>query len=238
MKHSCLPALPIIAVGFTVLTMVAKSGEAAPDLQGRSPAMDPQGHFWVYRNGTNQPFMPFVPYGWMSDATNLTQIIKVDLECRERPNAISKPSTAMERERCIKVQLTWGEASWASIAFISGPDRPPWWGQTKAGRHYNLGSLPKKKLVFYARGERGGEIIKAQIGTLNGKPFGDSLEKPLASEELKLTKDWTRFEMDLKDVPVTELARICSGFGVLAERANQPDSPTETQFYLDDIYYE
>jgi len=174
----------------------------------------------------------------MSDVTNLTHLIQIELDCRDRPNAVSKPPNASEKERCIRMKVTWDEATWASVAFISGPDKPPWWGETNRGRYFNLSGLAKKKLVFHARGERGGECIKIQIGTLGDRPFGDSLQKPIVGEELKLTQDWVRHEVDLKDAPGSELSRICNGFGVIAERACQPGSPTETQFYLDDIYYE
>ena len=211
---------------------------AAPDSQLRQPAFDPQGFFWVYRNGATHPKMPFSPYGWMSDATNLSQVVQIDLECHDHPNAITKPPTP-ERERCIRLKVTWGEATWASVAFISGTDKPPWWGETNTGgRYYNLGALPKKKLVFYARGDKGGEVIKAQVGALGDKPFGDSLASPVISDDLKLTQDWKRFEIDLKDAPAAELAKICNGFGVVAEQATQPGSPGETQFYIDDVYFE
>src|SRR5205085_2905093 len=109
-----------------------------------------------------------------------------DLECREHPNMAFKTAGTPERERCIRMKVTWGEATWASVAFISGPDKPPWWAETKGGRYFNLAGLPKKKLVFFARGELGGESIKAQIGALGNKPFGDSLPKPISSDDLKL----------------------------------------------------
>ncbi len=182
--------------------------------------------------------MPFAPYGWMSDVTNLTDVIKIDLLCSNNPNRIMATAGPSEKETCIRVTVTWGDATWASVAFISGPDKPPWWGDTDVGRHYNLASLPKKKLVFYARGSHGGEAIKAQIGVLGDKPYGDSLKTPVTSEEIPLTQDWTRHEIDLSKVPAAELDHICNGFGVTVERDDQAGSPTKTVFYLDDIYFE
>ena len=210
---------------------------ADPGPQVRQPVLDSQGRFWVYRNGPMHPRMPFSPYGWMSDATNLPQIIQVDLECPDHPNTVIQAPTP-ERQFCISVKMKWSEATWASVAFISGPDKPPWWGDTSAGRYYDLSGLPKKKLIFYARGEKGGEVIQAQIGELGDKPYGDSLIKPITSGDLKLTTNWTRFEVDLSRVPSSELTNICNGFGVLAEQTSQPGAPAETQFYLDDIFYE
>jgi hypothetical protein len=200
--------------------------------------MDTDGRFWIYRNGLAHPLMPFSPYGWMSDTTNLTSLIHVDLECADRPNTTFKTTRLPEKDRCIRVKLLWDDATWASIAFISGPDKPAWWGETNGGKYYNLTTLSKRKLIFYARGERGDEVIKPQLGALAGKPFGDSLSKPFIGEEIKLTRDWTRHEVDLSVVPAAELARVCNGFGVIAERSSQPDSTAQTIFYLDDIYFE
>jgi len=223
-------------IGLGLLTATMNSLPGAPDSQVRQPTLDSQGRFWVYRNGT-QPKMPFSPYGWMSDATNLSQIIQIDIESHDHPNTVTK-TMPPERDFCMRFKVTWGEATWASVAFISGSDKHAWWGETNTGRHYNFGTLPKKKLVFYARGDKGGEVIKAQVGTLGGKPYGDSLTKPIVSEDLKLTQEWTRFELDLKTATNAELSSICNGFGVLVERDGQAGTPVETQFYVDDVYLE
>ncbi len=66
------------------------------------------------------------------------------------------------------------DATWVSVAFISGPAKPPWRGETNRGRYFNLSGLTKKKLVFYARGEHGGEAAQAQMAILGDRPFGDS----------------------------------------------------------------
>ena len=226
----------IVAAGYLWAAPATNNSE----LRVRPPSTDTEGRFWVYRNGPLHPRMPFLPYGWMSDSTssNLNQLIQVDLECKERPNTQFRSASSAEKDCCIKVKFTWQDATWSSIAFISGPDKPPWWGDSSSGRYYNLTGLTKKKLVFYARGEHGGENIQAQIGVLGGKPFGDSLTKPLLSEDLKLTADWARYEIDLQGVPTSELTHICNGFGIIAQLANQEGTPTETVFYLDDIYYE
>lgn len=221
-----------------VLALAAGHLCAAPDLQIRPPVMDGEGRFWVYRNGPTQPRMPFLPYGWMSDTTNLTQLGQIDLESNDHPNTAIKTAGISEKEHCMRVKLVWGDATWASIAYISGPDKPAWWGETNRGRYYNLSVLPKKKLVFHLRGDHGGEIIKVQMGVLGDKPFGDSLTKPIVSAEIKLTQAWVRYEIDLKDVPNAELANICNGFGVNVEHDSQPGNPTETQFFIDDVYFE
>jgi hypothetical protein len=232
-----LPALLFLSVETLVCAQGGDAGSTSLP-QGIAPTVDAQGRFWVYRNGPLQPRMPFVPYGWMSDATNnLSQILHVDIENRERPNSVFRPPQS-EKECSIQIKIVWGNASWAGLAFISGPDKPAWWGDSNRGRYFNLSGLPKKKLVLYARGERGGESIKVQIGVLAGRPFGDSLSKPLMTEELKLTQEWTKQEIDLKGLQPSELTRICNGFGVVADQASQPGPGTETTFYIDDVYFE
>jgi len=148
------------------------------------------------------------------------------------------PPASPELEQCIRVQVTWADATWVSVAFISGPAKPPWWGETNRGRYFNLGGLTKKKLVFYARGEHGGEAVQAQMAVLGDRPFGDSIRNPIMGDEFKLTRDWVRHEIDLKDVSSSDLARICNGFGVIVQRASQPGTPGETQFYIDNVYFE
>ncbi len=223
-----------------ILFMAAGLLHADPQFRVRTPLFDGHGRFWIYRNGPAHPRMPFSPYGWMSDSTstNLNQLLHVDLECRDRPCTMLEESTPEERNCCMRVRVTWTDATWASVAFISGPDDPPWWGDNNSGSYYDLSNLPKKKLVFYARGEHGGEVIQAQIGLLGNKPFGDSLHKPVASEDVKLTQDWARYEVDLNNVQPSELTRVCNGFGATAQLAKQPGTPTETVFYIDDVYYE
>lgn len=227
-----------IALGLAIFSLAAACF-ADPGLKVVPMSMDTDGRFWVYRNGLTQPMMPFSPYGWMSDSTNLSELIHVDLECAERPNTVFKSTGSPEKERCIRIKLKWdADSTWASIAFISGPDKPAWWGDTNKGRYYNLSTLGKKKLVFYARGEQGDEVIKVQLGALSGKPYGDSLSQPFISEEFKLTKDWTRHEVDVGTLSATQLAHVCNGFGVIAERASQSNSAQQTIFYLDDVYFE
>jgi hypothetical protein len=228
--------LQLIAAGMFCLLAAAPLQGA--DLKTRQPTLDANGRFWLYRNGPAHPPLPFSPYGWMSDITNMDNLVKIDLECTDHPNQTGSDQSSSETQSCIQMKINWGDATWAGIAFISGPDRPPWWGENNRGRHYDLSNLVKKKLVFYARGDRGGESLKVQIGLLGDKPYGDSLHQPISGDDITLTPEWTRYEVDLNDVAPAELAHICNGFGVNLERANQPGSGDQTVIYLDDIYFE
>ncbi len=227
-----------------MLGCLAAGSLFAADLRVRQPVLDAEGRFWVYRNGLAHPPMPFSPYGWMSDITNnLSSLIKIDLDCTDQPNqdqptqGTATPASD-ERQCCIRTTINWGDATWASVAYIPGPDQPPWWGENDSGRHYDLSALPKKKLVFFVRGDHGGGTIKIQFGLLGNKPYGDSLHKPVSTEEITLTRNWVRHELDLSSIAPAEMAHICNGFGVNVERNNQPGGADATVFYLDDVYFE
>ena len=228
--------LQYIAAG--TLCLLTAAPLLGADLKVRTPSLDADGRFWVYRNGPVHPPMPFAPYGYMSDITNMTGLVKVDLECTEHPNQTGSDQSSAETQTCIQMKVNWGDASWVGVAFISGPDTPPWWGENERGRHYDLSGLQKKKLVFYARGERGGEVLKVQFGMLGDKPYGDSTHQAIGSDDITLTPDWTRYQIDLKDVAPAELSHICNGFGVNLQRADQSGSQDSTVIYLDDIYFE
>src|SRR5882757_9791313 len=146
MKH---PYIYRSLAALAALTLVTAELACAQETESRHPLLDGEGRFWIYRNGPTHPQMPFTPYGWMSDSTNLTHLIQVDLDHRDRPNAFFRVQGTPEKECCIKMKITWDDATWASIAFISGPAKPAWWGETKGGKYYDLDSLTKKKLVFF-----------------------------------------------------------------------------------------
>jgi hypothetical protein len=199
------------------------------------PHLDASGRFWIYRNGTNDPVMLFAPHGWMSDGP-ITNAIDLNLDCREKPHVVLPGAAVGVHQRCMRFIARWDSATWAGIAFICGPDR--WWGDTSQGWYFDLRALPHKKLVFFARGERGGERIRAQMGILAKKPFGDSLTQPGTTDLLELSTNWTRYEIDLSAKSANELSRVCNGFGVVVERFIQPTSHPETQLYVDDVFFE
>ena len=99
------------------------------------------------------------------------------------------------------------------------------WGDRGGG--YDLTGA--KKLTFWARGENGGEAVAFEFGTLaKPKKFFDTGKGKL--EKVALTKEWTRYEID---VSAQDLTRIKTGFvWTLAS----PGTPVT--FYLDDIRWE
>lgn len=87
-----------------------------------------------------------------------------------------------------------------------------------------------QKLIFWARGEQGGEMIASFLfgGALGAYPDSDKA----AIYEIRLNPEWTRYEIDLS---ACDLRHISCFFGWVAGRfANQAGMV----FYVDDIWIE
>ncbi len=122
------------------------------------------------------------------------------------------------------------------MAFITGPDNPPFWGDRNISWYYDLRGLKKKRLVFYARSDTNARI-QVLVGLLSGKKFGDSLCEPVQTEWLELTPEWKQYQLDLSD-PELDISRICNGFTFRIDRDHQTHPALPVQFMLDDIYFE
>ena len=111
----------------------------------------------------------------------------------------------------------WGGVVWQS------PEGD--WGDRGGG--YDLTGATK--LTFWARGEKGGEVVTFAYGILpREKKFFDTGTSKL--DLVKLTREWQRFE-----IPVAgqDLTRIKTGFVWTVASPGQP-----VTFYLDDIRLE
>jgi hypothetical protein len=82
-------------------------------------------------------------------------------------------------------------------------------------------------LVFWARGEKGGENVSFFMGGIKNKAFSDTANRKL--EDVKLRKEWTRYRIALDG---EDLSRIKTGFGFNFGGQGRPFA-----FYLDDIEY-
>jgi len=88
------------------------------------------------------------------------------------------------------------------------------------------------KLIFYAKGENGGEMVEFKAGGIDapGKQYKDSFKYTMGT--IKLTTNWTRYEMDLSE---EDLSSVIGGFcAVVTSRSN----PNGLTFYVDSITYE
>ena len=155
----------------------------------------------------------YTPSGWMGDYGD----IKVEAGCKENPHSGAT---------CIKITYSAEQkqgAGWAGVYWQNPANN---WGTQPGG--YDLKGA--KKLVFWARGEKGGEkIAEFKIGGITGE-YADSDTANIT--DVKLTPEWKEYTIDLTG---KDLSYISGGFCWVANAASNPNGFT---FYLDDIYYE
>lgn len=169
-------------------------------------------NFPVYTD-ENSPDNHYFPSGWMGDFVD----ISLDSTHMENPHS---GSTSMKISYSNKASQG---ARWAGIYWQNPANN---WGSRPGG--YDL--TGSSKLVFWARGEKGGERIEEfKVGGITGE-YSDSDVAGIGP--LLLKQEWTKYEIDLSD---KDLSSIIGGFAWAANLDNNPDGVT---FYLDDIRFE
>lgn len=123
---------------------------------------------------------------------------------------------------CSRFTYVPGTAGWAGV-YWQYPDGN--WGDSPGRKIKGV-----TKLVFWARGQRGGEQVAFKAGGISGKKYQDSFEKVLPPVEL--TTGWKHFEINLAG------ADTISVIGPFSWSANRHGNPQGLTFYLDDICFE
>jgi len=82
------------------------------------------------------------------------------------------------------------------------------------------------RLTFWARGDKGGEIIEFKIGG------GAALPKSARSRKATLESDWRQYEIDLTGLDLTNAS------GLFIWAAADQENPRGAVFYLDSILFE
>jgi hypothetical protein len=155
----------------------------------------------------------YVPSGWMGDFG--------DIKVNDRWMENSYSGTTSIRIEYLP-RRSQG-AGWMGIYWQNPANN---WGSKKAG--FDLTGA--KKLSFWVRGEKGGEIISEfKMGGITGE-FSDSDSAGIGPA--MLTQEWKKYEIDLRG---KELSHIIGGFCL---SANAEDNPNGFVVYLDDIKYE
>jgi hypothetical protein len=156
----------------------------------------------------------FAPSGWMGDYGDLR------IDDRFRPDGKKDGETVFKVTYSAESKQNNG---WAGIYWQNPANN---WGSRPGG--YNLNG--KTKLIFRAKGEKGGERIEEfKVGGLTGD-YADSGSASIGP--ITLTKNWATYEIPLEG---QELSSISGGF---CWTANRDGNPTGATFYLDDIRYE
>jgi len=154
------------------------------------------------------PSSTYVPAGWMGN----NKALKLTERCETNPHA---------GKHCLRVDYTAND-NWSGVVWQSPAND---WGDLPGG--WNLTGA--KRLTFWARGERGGEMISCEFGILaKDKRYHDTGHGKL--EKLKLTTDWQQFTIDISKL---DLTRIKTGFVFTVAGDGRPIT-----FYFDDIQYE
>jgi hypothetical protein len=134
-----------------------------------------------------------------------------------------------EGRSCIKASYDTAcsqqSQGWAGVYWLDPANN---WGDQKGG--YNLSRA--QKLVFWAKGEKGGEMIATfKIGgTGVNHDFPDTDTAGIGP--VMLTSSWQEYSIDLQG---KDLSRIIGGFAWVA---NTKDNNEPITFYLDDVHFE
>ncbi|NQT95790.1 MAG: FecR domain-containing protein [Candidatus Omnitrophica bacterium] len=154
----------------------------------------------------------YTPSGWVGDYDAIRRVSSED-------NPYSGKS-------CLKFRYTGRTpqgAGWGGVYWLNPVNN---WGDVEGG--FNLeGSM---KLTFYARGEKGGEVIvRFGVGGVGGQ-FPDSSKSEIGP--ITLQREWRRYTIDLAE---KDLSHMSGGFYWMTDKTSNPDGAI---FYIDDIKYE
>jgi hypothetical protein len=127
----------------------------------------------------------------------------------------------------MKFEFIPGKSSWAGVYWLPQGTGTSSWGDHPGRKIENV-----QKLVFWARGESGTELVKFQIGGVKSGKYQDSLDLVMDPNPLPLTAQWQRYEIDLKN------ADMSSVVGAFAWSAATDGNPHGATFYLDGIRFE
>src|SRR5579871_1598838 len=156
----------------------------------------------------------FAPSGWMGDYGDIR------LNDQWRQPGIAGAKTAIRISYTAQARQNNG---WAGIYWQNPANN---WGSRPGG--YNLNGM--HKLLFKARGDKGGETVEEfKVGGITGD-YADSGSAAIGP--ITLAKDWKEHEINLDG---QELSSITGGFCWTMTRDHNPDGAT---FYLDDIRFE
>ena len=126
---------------------------------------------------------------------------------------------------CFMIRCIPDSLGWAGVYWQNTPDN---WGENKgddfSNKNYN-------KIVFWAKGETGAEIIEFKSGGINKKQYKDSFLATTSPRRIPLTVNWVRYEIILAG---KDLSSVIGGFAWVASINDNPNGVT---LYLDDIKF-
>lgn len=168
--------------------------------------------FPIYTD-SHQPTNHYIPSGWMGDYGDL----KLDQDWKDNPHS-GKTSIKWTYSAAATQGASWAGAYWQHPANN--------WGNKPGG--FDLRGY--SKLTFWARGEKGGEVINEfKVGGITGEVMDSD---SAAIGPIELTKAWKQYTIDLSG---KDLQKIIGGFCWATGRDVNPDGFV---IYFDDIQFE
>ena len=155
----------------------------------------------------------FYPSGWMGDGEFGTKY----LSFRHEASMVDGRDVMI-----IRIEYRQGPRGWAGI-YWQYPDGN--WGQ-KPGKSL----VGAKRISFYAKGERGGEIVEFKSGGITGNRYQDTFEKTLGKQ--RLSNSWTRYVIDLSK---EDLSNVIGAFAWVAAGS---DNNGHIIFYIANLIVE
>jgi len=165
-----------------------------------------------------------VPAGWMVGAGNPGDFIQLGTGTNCHTGA-----------DCLRLSYKngaqWGAINWWPLA-CGASGTPEAWAKVQSGtcgvNVLKMGKLSSvSRLTFWARGERGGEVVEFTVGATNLLPVPGS-----STSKVSLKPDWEQHTIDLQGMDLTNAVILF--FWI----ATDPDNPQGAVFYLDDIQFE
>lgn len=169
--------------------------------------------FYIYADAASLE-NHFIPSGYMGDYSD----IKINEQSKDSPYS---------GDTCLQVTYkddrTQGQG-WAGVYWMNPANN--WATVPKAG--FSLSKAAK--LTFWAKGVKGGESVRFQVGGIFNGPYPDSDTATVGP--VTLTKDWQQFTIDLRG---KDLSYVIGGFCWATDLDSNPGGIV---FYLDEIKYE
>jgi hypothetical protein len=176
------------------------------------PAAEKPKEFAVYSD-KNARENHYIPSGWMGDYGD----IKLNDQYMDNPHS---GTTSMQFVYSAKKAQG---AGWAGVYWQNPANN---WGSKKGG--FDLTGMTK--VTFWARGEKGGEVIqKFKLGGIKGT-YSDTAEVELGP--IELTDTWKQYTINIAG---KDLSYISGGFCWVTTSDLCPEGCT---FYLDDVKFE
>ncbi len=219
----------LAAVCVLIASACSKNEQAVQDHSLTVNASVPSGNGGVSVGGNLSVFTPFIVYRDKGSRENrftpsgympTGECVALDDGWQFDPQEGKTSTRVVYDVSCSKAGRKWAGIYWQNPA-----DN---WGNRKGG--YNLTGATR--LVFWAKGEIGGERIEEfRVGGLGmGQTYPDTDTTSIGP--VILSSEWKQYVIDLRG---KDLSYISGGFAWVA---NVESNPHHCMFYLDNIYFE